>query len=98
MNARVYVTLKKSVFDPQGKTIHDALRSMGYSGVAVLLGCVHHRWRDFNPDWNQIAMNLTQQPAKSSWKREGILRLRLFFALVAQRTILAQDDMPRYFY
>jgi phosphoribosylformylglycinamidine synthase len=33
MRARVYVTLKKSVFDPQGKTIHDALRSMGYSDV-----------------------------------------------------------------
>jgi phosphoribosylformylglycinamidine synthase subunit PurS len=33
MKVRVYVTLKKSVFDPQGKTIHDALRSMGYAGV-----------------------------------------------------------------
>ena len=33
MRARVYVTLKKSVFDPQGKTIHDALLSMGYAGV-----------------------------------------------------------------
>jgi len=33
MKARVYVTLKKSVFDPQGKTIQDALRSMGYSSV-----------------------------------------------------------------
>ena len=32
--ARVYVTLKKSVFDPQGKTIHDALRSLGYGNVA----------------------------------------------------------------
>lgn len=32
--ARVYVTLKKSVFDPQGHTIHDALRSMGYQGVS----------------------------------------------------------------
>jgi phosphoribosylformylglycinamidine synthase PurS subunit len=32
--ARVYVTLKKSVFDPQGKTIHDALATMGYRGVA----------------------------------------------------------------
>jgi len=31
--ARVYVTLKKSVFDPQGKTIHDALLSLGYAGV-----------------------------------------------------------------
>jgi len=34
MKARVYVTLKKSVFDPQGKTIHDALKSMGYESVA----------------------------------------------------------------
>ena len=32
--ARVYVTLKRSVFDPQGKTIHDALRSLGYDKVA----------------------------------------------------------------
>jgi len=31
--ARVYVTLKKSVFDPQGKTIHDALQSLGYGEV-----------------------------------------------------------------
>jgi phosphoribosylformylglycinamidine synthase subunit PurS len=31
--ARVYVTLKKSVFDPQGKAIHDALQSMGYAQV-----------------------------------------------------------------
>jgi len=34
MKARVYVTLKPSVFDPQGKTIHDALLSLGYRGVA----------------------------------------------------------------
>jgi phosphoribosylformylglycinamidine synthase subunit PurS len=33
VRARVYVTLKKSVFDPQGQTIHDALRSMGYASV-----------------------------------------------------------------
>jgi phosphoribosylformylglycinamidine synthase len=31
--ARVFVTLKKSVFDPQGKTIHDALHSLGYAQV-----------------------------------------------------------------
>lgn len=34
MKARVYVTLKPSVFDPQGKTIHDALRTLGYEQVA----------------------------------------------------------------
>ena len=31
--AKVYVTLKKSVFDPQGKTVHEALLSLGYAGV-----------------------------------------------------------------
>jgi phosphoribosylformylglycinamidine synthase subunit PurS len=31
--ARVYVTLKKSVFDPQGKAVHDALRTLGYQDV-----------------------------------------------------------------
>ena len=33
MRARVFVTLKKSVFDPQGRTIADALQSLGYSDV-----------------------------------------------------------------
>ena len=33
MRARVFVTLKPSVFDPQGKTIADALHSLGYNGV-----------------------------------------------------------------
>jgi len=31
--ARIYVTLKASVFDPQGETIHEALASMGYREV-----------------------------------------------------------------
>jgi phosphoribosylformylglycinamidine synthase subunit PurS len=34
MRARVFVTLKPSVFDPQGKVIADALHSLGYGGVA----------------------------------------------------------------
>ena len=34
MRARVFVTLKPSVFDPQGRTIADALHSLGYHGVA----------------------------------------------------------------
>ena len=33
MKARVFVTLKPSVFDPQGRTIAEALHSMGYDGV-----------------------------------------------------------------
>jgi phosphoribosylformylglycinamidine synthase len=33
MKVQVFVTLKPSVFDPQGKTIADALHSLGYAGV-----------------------------------------------------------------
>ena len=33
MKAYVYVSLKKSVLDPQGKTIHGALTKIGYNGL-----------------------------------------------------------------
>jgi len=33
MRARVYVTLKPSVFDPQGRVVADALTQMGYDDV-----------------------------------------------------------------
>jgi phosphoribosylformylglycinamidine synthase subunit PurS len=31
--AKIYVTLKKSVMDPQGSTVQHALESLGYEGV-----------------------------------------------------------------
>jgi phosphoribosylformylglycinamidine synthase len=34
MKARVFVTLKPSVFDPQGHTIAEGLHSLGYGAVA----------------------------------------------------------------
>jgi phosphoribosylformylglycinamidine synthase PurS subunit len=33
MKTRVYVTLKHGVLDPQGKAIHHALESLGFSGI-----------------------------------------------------------------
>jgi phosphoribosylformylglycinamidine synthase subunit PurS len=33
MRARVYVALKPSVFDPQGRVVADALLSLGYEDV-----------------------------------------------------------------
>jgi phosphoribosylformylglycinamidine synthase subunit PurS len=33
MRVKVFVSLKKSVLDPQGKTIHNSLRNLGYSNV-----------------------------------------------------------------
>ena len=34
MKAHVYVTLKRTVLDAQGKTVADALRRMDYRGIA----------------------------------------------------------------
>jgi phosphoribosylformylglycinamidine synthase len=34
MRAKVFVTLKKGVLDPQGKAIHHAVGTLGYNGVA----------------------------------------------------------------
>ena len=33
MKARIFVTLKSGVLDPQGKAIHNALSGLGFSGV-----------------------------------------------------------------
>jgi phosphoribosylformylglycinamidine synthase len=33
MKARVFITLKPSVFDPQGRTIAEALHSLGYTDI-----------------------------------------------------------------
>lgn len=34
MKARVYVSLKKTVLDPQGQTIHHALHGLGHKSIA----------------------------------------------------------------
>ena len=36
MKAHVYVTLKTSVLDPQGQTIQNALRKIGYADVSAV--------------------------------------------------------------
>jgi len=33
MKARIYVTLKPSVLDPQGKAIHHAVETIGFTGI-----------------------------------------------------------------
>lgn len=33
MKARVYVTLRQGILDPQGKAIQHSLRSLGFTGV-----------------------------------------------------------------
>jgi phosphoribosylformylglycinamidine synthase len=34
MKARVYVSLKEGIFDPQGSTVQQALRGLGFAGVS----------------------------------------------------------------
>jgi phosphoribosylformylglycinamidine synthase PurS subunit len=34
LNVKVFVTLKKSIADPQGNAIKNALLSMGYNGIS----------------------------------------------------------------
>lgn len=33
MRAKIYVSLKKSVLDPQGKTIHQSLQNIGFGKI-----------------------------------------------------------------
>ena len=39
MKAKIIVTPKKAVLDPQGKTVQNALEHMGYQGVAAVHVC-----------------------------------------------------------
>jgi phosphoribosylformylglycinamidine synthase len=36
MKARVFVTLKSTVLDPQGQTVHHALNSLGHKAIAAV--------------------------------------------------------------
>jgi phosphoribosylformylglycinamidine synthase PurS subunit len=36
MKAKIIVTPKKAVLDPQGKTVQNALEHMGYSGITAV--------------------------------------------------------------
>ena len=36
MKAKIIITPKKAVLDPQGKTVQNALEHMGYGGVAAV--------------------------------------------------------------
>ena len=62
--ARVYVTLKKSVFDPQGKTIHEALLGLGYAQVADV-----RQGKFFEIDLDGVAGEEARQAAEEIARR-----------------------------
>ncbi len=57
MKAHVYVTLKTSVLDPQGQTIQNALRKIGFAGVT---GVRQGKYFELS-----LAGDLTQEAART---------------------------------
>jgi phosphoribosylformylglycinamidine synthase subunit PurS len=61
MKANVYVNLKKTVLDPQGQTILQALHGLGHSGVEAV-----RQGKSFEL---QLASNLTPEQARAEVER-----------------------------
>ena len=61
MKAHVYVTLKASVLDPQGQTIHNALRKIGFADVTAV--------RQGKYFALSLADSLTAEPARAEVER-----------------------------
>jgi phosphoribosylformylglycinamidine synthase PurS subunit len=59
VKAKVFVTLKPSVFDPQGRTIAEALHSLGYDTVADV-----RQGKYFELDLNVASADAAQKLAK----------------------------------
>ena len=61
MKAHVYVTLKTSVLDPQGQTIQNALRKIGFAGVTAVRQGKYFQL--------SLAGDLTPEPQRHRWSR-----------------------------
>ena len=66
MKARVTVTLKTGVLDPQGKAIEGALRSLGFAGVASVRQGKVFDIEIEGGDKAQVEATLKQVPTSSS--------------------------------
>ncbi|MCH7978672.1 MAG: phosphoribosylformylglycinamidine synthase subunit PurS [Acidobacteria bacterium] len=61
MKANVYVSLKKTVFDPQGETIRSALRGLGFNEVEAVRQGKHFQL--------QLADGLSPEQAREQVER-----------------------------
>ncbi len=61
MKANVYVSLKKTVFDPQGETIRSALRGLGFTDVEAVRQGKHFQL--------QLADGLSPEQAREQVER-----------------------------
>ncbi len=63
MKAYVYVSLKKSVLDPQGKTIHGALAKIGYKSLQDV-----RQGKYFEITLNGSISRMRRKPKWSGWR------------------------------
>ena len=71
MKARVYVTLKPSVLDPQGQTIRASLNGMGHPGIAdVRQGKYFEITTEPGEDLETIAREVLSNPVIEDYRIE----------------------------
>ncbi len=73
MKARVYVTFKKSVLDPQGQAIRAALSGLGHKGVEeVRQGKFFEITLDAGEDLDAIARDVLSNPVIEDYRIEKL--------------------------
>ena len=80
MKARVYVSLKPTVLDPQGQTIHSALRGLGHQSISGVRQGKYFEIElrpgaareDANREMDQIARDVLSNPVMEDYRVEFI--------------------------
>ncbi len=71
MKARVTVSLKQTVLDPQGQAIHNALSGLGHAGVSLVRqGKVFEMEVDPDTDLDSIARYVLTNPVIEDYRIE----------------------------
>ena len=71
MKARVFVSLKSTVLDPQGKAIQSALNSLGHTAIQdVRQGKVFEIGYDHGADLEAIARDILTNPVIEDFRIE----------------------------
>jgi phosphoribosylformylglycinamidine synthase PurS subunit len=73
VKARVYVTFKPSVLDPQGQTIHAALKGLGHLGIEdVRQGKFFEITMQPGVDLDAIARDVLSNPVIENYRIETL--------------------------
>ena len=73
MKARVYVSMKPTVLDPQGQTIRSALAGLGHTSIAaVRQGKFFEITLDASEDLDAIARDVLSNPVIEDYRIEKL--------------------------